>query len=96
MENVIVIGVEIICHLIFIVRIGRKEHMKTSKWYLVLIIIDVLLLIGWPISLLCLGPGFPNFLAFLIGVVWFSDFIDLKSHIVKYKEHKFYEGFKEI
>lgn len=67
--------------------------MKTSKWYLVLVIIDVLLLIGWPISLLCLGPGCPNFLAFLIGIIWCSDFYDLRSHWRGYKVHKTMEEF---
>lgn len=70
--------------------------MKSSKWYLVLIILDILLLIGWPYSLWCLGPNCSRFLSFLIGVIWASDWIDLKNHIVKYKEHKFYEGFEEV
>lgn len=70
--------------------------MKLSKWYLILITIDILLLIGWPYSLWSLGPSCPRFLSFLIGVIWASDWIDLKKHIVKYKEHKFYEGFKEV
>ena len=70
--------------------------MKSSKWYLILIILDILLLIGWPYSLWSLGPNCPRFLSFLIGVIWASDWIDLKNHIIKYRKNKFYEGFEEV
>ena len=73
---------------------ANNKKIKTSKWYLVLIILDIILLIMWPISLFT--TAYPAWLAFLVGAVWCSDWIDLKNNIVKYKEHKFYEGFEEV
>ena len=73
---------------------ANNKKIKTSKWYLVLIILNIILLIMWPISLLT--TAYPAWLAFLVGAVWCSDFYDLGHHIVKYKEHKFYEGFEEV
>lgn len=72
----------------------NNKKMKTSKWYLILIILDIILLIMWPISLFTIT--YSAWIAFIIGVVWCSDFYDLGRHIIKYKEHKFYEGFEEV
>ena len=71
-----------------------NKKIKTSKWYLVLIILDIILLIMWPISLFT--TTYPVWLAFLVGALWCSDLYDLGRHIVKYKAHKFYEGFEEV
>lgn len=73
---------------------ANNKKVKTSKWYLVLIILDIILLIMWPVSLFT--TTYPVWLAFLVGAVWCSDFYDLGRDIVKYKEHKFYEGFEEV
>ena len=72
----------------------NNKKVKTSKWYLVLIILDIILLIMWPVSLFT--TTYPVWLAFLVGAVWCSDLYDLGRHIVKYKAHKFYEGFEEV
>lgn len=68
--------------------------MKKSKWYLVLLILDITLIIGWPIAMFTAVA--PNWLAFLIGAVWCTDFYDAYRHYVNYKEAKFYEGFEEV
>ena len=46
--------------------------MKKSKIYLILIIIDIILLIAWPICLI--GWSAPGWFCFLTGVVWCIDF----------------------
>lgn len=71
-----------------------NKKIRTSKWYLVLIILDIILLIMWPISLFT--TTYPAWLAFLVGAVWCSDFYDLYRHYLNYKEAKFYEGFEEV
>ncbi len=68
--------------------------MKTSKWYLILIILDIILLIMWPIAAFI--ATYPTWLAFLVGAIWYSDIYDLIRHIIKYKEAKFYERFEEV
>ena len=73
---------------------ANNKKIKTSKWYLVLIILNIILLIMWPISLLT--TAYPAWLAFLVGALWCSDFYDLGRRIVEYKEYKFYEGFEEV
>ena len=65
--------------------------MKRSKLYLILVIIDLILLIGWPICLL--GWGAPGWACFLVGIVWCNDFHDLFSHWRAYKAHKTMEEF---
>lgn len=73
---------------------ANNKKVKASKWYLVLIILDIILLIIWPISLFT--ATYPAWLAFLVGAIWCSDLYDLGLHIAKYKVNKFYEGFKEV
>ena len=65
--------------------------MKRSKLYLILVIIDIILLIGWPICII--GLSVPGWVYFLVGVVWCSDFYDLRSHWRAYKVHKTMEEF---
>lgn len=72
----------------------NNKKIKTSKWYLVLIILDIILLIMWPISLFT--TTYQAWLAFLVGALWCSDLYDLGRHIINYKAHKFYEGFEEV
>lgn len=63
--------------------------MKNSTKYLILIILDALLIIGWPI---CLWLSSVNtIVAFLIGALWASDIYDLLHHILCYMEAKIEE-----
>lgn len=68
--------------------------MTRSKWYLILMILDIILLIGWPFAILIAEVA--NWIIFLVGAVWCSDFYDLHRHYLNYKEAKFYEGFEEV
>jgi hypothetical protein len=67
---------------------------RVSRWYLALMILDIILLIAWPIVVLT--ASYPTLLAFLVGVVWCTDLYDFFKHRACYKEAKFYEGFEEV
>lgn len=64
--------------------------MKKSTKYLILIILNALLIIGWPI---CLWLSLPvnTLTAFLVGAIWTSDIVDLIHDIGYYMEAKIEE-----
>ena len=64
--------------------------MKNSTKCLILIILDALLIISWPICLLLSLPV-GTIVAFLIGAIWASDIYDLLYHIFCYMEAKIEE-----
>ena len=64
--------------------------MRKSTKYLMLIILNALLIIGWPISLWLVSPV-STLTAFLVGVIWASDIYDLIHHICYYMEAKIEE-----
>ena len=61
--------------------------MKTSNKYFILIILDILLIIMWPIVLFT-TPFYGKLMAFLIGVVWADDWRTLVDNIRRYKMTK--------
>ena len=67
---------------------------RVSRSYLALMILDIILLIAWPIVILTASCH--TLLAFLAGIVWCIDLYDFFKHRACYKEAKFYEGFKEV
>ena len=62
--------------------------MKNSTKYLILIILDALLIIGWPI---CLWLSPSTIVAFLIGAIWAGNICNLLHHIFCYMEAKIEE-----
>ena len=64
--------------------------MKRSIKYLILIILDALLIIGWPFCLWSASPV-STLTAFLIGAIWANDVHDLIHHICRYMEAKIEE-----
>ena len=63
---------------------GKKMKMKTR--YLILFIIDVLLIILWPIAVAAMTPA--KWYAFIAGACWMSDCIDVVKHWKGYKAYK--------
>lgn len=59
--------------------------MKKKTRYLILFIIDVLLIILWPIAA-AITPA--KWYAFIAGVCWLSDWIDAVRHWKGYKAYK--------
>lgn len=59
--------------------------MKMKTRYLILFIIDVLLIILWPIAA-AMTPA--KWYAFIAGACWMSDCIDVVKHWKGYKAHK--------
>ena len=59
--------------------------MKIKTRYLILFIIDVLLIILWPIAVAC-SPA--KWYAFIAGACWMSDCIDVVKHWKGYKAYK--------
>jgi hypothetical protein len=64
--------------------------MKSSTKYLILIILNALLIIGWPICLWLVSPV-NTLTAFLVGAAWASDIADLFQNICYYMEAKIEE-----
>lgn len=64
--------------------------MKNSTKYLIFIILDAFLIIGWPICLLLSLPV-GTIVAFLIGAIWASDIYDLLHYVLCYMEAKIEE-----
>ena len=64
--------------------------MRNSTKYLILIILDALLIVSWPICLWLASPV-STLIAFLVGVIWSSDIHDLIHHIFYYMEAKIEE-----
>lgn len=69
--------------------------MKKSIWYLILMVLDILLIIGWPVFLFTC-TGIPVWVAFLVGAVWYSDINDLCRHIIKYIDVRREEKMEDI
>lgn len=64
--------------------------MRKSTKYLMLIILDALLIIGWPFCIWLSSPV-STLTAFLVGAIWASDIYDLIHHICYYMEAKIEE-----
>lgn len=69
--------------------------MKNSTWYLILILLDILLIIGWPVFIFTL-TSIPSWIVFLVGAVWYSDINDLCRHIIKYIDARREEKMEDI
>lgn len=64
--------------------------MKDSTFYLILLILDIILNVMWPILLFTMSTV-STLSAFLIGVVWCSDIYDVFRHIDKYTKARMEE-----
>ena len=64
--------------------------MRNSTKCLILIILNALLIIGWPICLWLSSPV-STLVAFLVGAIWASDIYDLFRNIFYYMEAKIEE-----
>ena len=64
--------------------------MRSSTKYLILIILNALLIIGWPICL-WVSLSVKTLTAFLVGAIWVSNIYDLFRNIFYYMEAKIEE-----
>ena len=59
--------------------------MKKQTQYLILFILDVMLIVLWPIAVACTPV---KWYAFVAGAFWLSDWYDVVRHWNSYKAYK--------